>query len=110
LEVTSILNVVVAVPGWISVREAAGMLGVSKQRVHALMANGTLRAERHPLRIEQASVEAYARERQAGHCPQRASMAGPEGWMLSAEAARLLGCSVSGSISSSLTGSCVPAR
>jgi excisionase family DNA binding protein len=49
----------------LSAREAADLLGVSKQRVHQLIEDGRIRSQRfagHVL-VEQASLEAYRRER-----------------------------------------------
>ena len=52
--------------GWISIREAADLLGVTKQNVHDLVRRGRIRAQRysqHAMIVERASVDAYGRER-----------------------------------------------
>jgi Helix-turn-helix domain len=48
-------------PGWLGVREAAAMLRVSRQRVHTLISEGKLRAQRDPLRVDVASVQTNGR-------------------------------------------------
>lgn len=46
---------------WIAVSEAAAMLRVSRQQIGRLIATGRLRAERNPLRVDLATIKAYAR-------------------------------------------------
>jgi excisionase family DNA binding protein len=88
-------------PGWIPVREAAAMLGVSRQRVHVLISKGRLKAKPYGRRLllEQASVLALASAPglRGGRPRGRAASAGarpaPDGWMLPTEAVQLLGFS-----------------
>jgi excisionase family DNA binding protein len=76
--------------GWMAVREAAEFLGVSRQRIHQLIAEGRIRAQRyggHALIVEQASVEALVRPRRNGPSP----LQGEPGWLPVWEVARSLG-------------------
>jgi hypothetical protein len=66
------------------------MLGITRERVYVLVGEGRLNAKRHGRRVlvEQAGVRARAAAPRRGKRP---PVTAPDGWMLPAEAARLLG-------------------